>query len=66
MYILRYVLSILRRGKLDVSKCNGDATIPRRLNNNQKTANYFSQNDLNCVISARLIEQMSSENMVNL
>ena len=49
--------------------------MPRRLDNNQKkafhkgylcrTANYFSQNDLNSVKSALSIEQISSEDMVN-
>ena len=63
MDILR--LSILRRGKLAVIECNADATI-----NNQKgylcrMANYFSQNDLNCVMSAFLVKQMLSEKMVN-
>ena len=48
--------------------------MPHRLVNNQKkafhkgylcrTANYFSQNDLNCVMSALLIEQMPSEDTV--
>ena len=71
MNIIRYVLSISLRGKLPVTECN-DASqtsqVPEKVFHKGylcRTSHNFSQNDLNSVMSAFLIEKMSLEDMIN-
>ena len=71
MDIIRYVLSILIRGKLAVTKCNDASQISQyseKVFHKEylcRTVHNLSQDDLNCIMSAFWIGKMSSEDMVN-